>query len=69
MKADAAIAAGTELTNNAGEIVASVVYSAAAPAGAAVFVQCINEMLGAPLYHKEKTLTALPLPYTYERQH
>ena len=69
MKTDAVIAAGAELTNDAGEVAGTVVYSAAATKGVAVFVQCTNEMLGKPLTYKGQALAALSLPYTYERQH
>ncbi len=67
--AEKPLAAGTVLTDAAGAEAGIVIYSAAAPRGAALFVQRPNEELGKPLAANGLTLTPLPLPYTYERQH
>ncbi len=61
--------AGTVLTDAAGAEAGIVIYSAAAPKGAALFVQCPNEQLGKPLAANGLTLAPIPLPYTYERLH
>ena len=60
--------AGTVLTDTSGAEAGIVIYGAAAPKGAALFVQRPNEQLGKPVAANGLTLAPLPLPYTYERE-
>ncbi len=61
--------AGTVLTDASGAESGIVIYGAAAPKAAALFLQLPNEQLGKPLAANGLTLTPLPLPYSYERRH
>ena len=68
-RADKCLPAGTVVQTAAGEEAGTVVYGGTAPQGAAMLVQIANDTVGEPLAFEGMTLTPLPLPYTYERQH
>ncbi len=67
--AEKPLPAGTVLTDASGAEAGIVIYGAAAPKAAALFLQLPNEQLGKPLAANGLTLTPLPLPYSYERRH
>ena len=68
-RADKCLPAGTVVQTAAGEEAGTVVYGGTAPQGASMLVQIANDTVGEPLAFEGMTLTPLPLPYTYERQH
>ena len=68
-RADKCLPAGTVVKTAAGEEAGIVVYGGTAPQGAAMLIQVANDTVGEPLAFEDMTLTPLPLPYSYERQH